>query len=64
MRGVHSEWAYRQLEGSVDGIVDVKLDEASGKPRDLMQVRTMRNVHFKRELIELRMGENFEITLH
>jgi KaiC/GvpD/RAD55 family RecA-like ATPase len=63
MRGVHSVWAYKQLEGSADGIVDFKLDEVDGKIRDLMQIRTMRNVHFNRELTELKVGENFEITL-
>ena len=64
MRGVHSEWAYRQLEGATDGIVDFKLDEIAEEPRDLMQIRTMRNVHFKRELAQLKVGENFEVTLH
>jgi len=63
MKGVHSEWAYRQLEGSTDGIIDFRLDEAGGKTRDLMQIKTMRNVHFKRELNELAVKENFEIAL-
>lgn len=63
MKGVHSEWAYRQLEGSAEGIIEFRLDEADGKTRDLMQVKTMRNGHFKRESVELRVGENFEITI-
>jgi len=62
MRGVHSEWAYRQLEGSADGIIDFRL-EAGERARDLVQIRTMRNVLFNRELHELRIGENFETTL-
>ncbi|HUO41876.1 MAG TPA: hypothetical protein VMU35_02795, partial [Methylomirabilota bacterium] len=28
MKGVHSEWAYKQLEGSSDGIIDFRLDDA------------------------------------
>ena len=64
MKGVHSEWAYRQLEGSADGIIDFKLDEATGEPRDLLQIRTMRNVHFRSRSTELKVGENFEIALH
>jgi KaiC/GvpD/RAD55 family RecA-like ATPase len=63
MKGVHSEWAFKQLEGNADGIIDFSLDEAGGKIRDLMRIRTMRNVHFNRELTELKVGENFEVTL-
>ena len=63
MKDVHSDWAYKQLEGSADGIVDFKIDDIGGKTRDLMQIRTMRNVHFNREVRELKVKENFEITL-
>lgn len=63
MKGVHSEWAYRQLEGSADGIIEFRLDEVGGKARDIVQIKTMRNVHFNRELHELNVGENFEVTL-
>ena len=28
LRGVHNDWTYRQLEASVDGVVDFKLDES------------------------------------
>jgi KaiC/GvpD/RAD55 family RecA-like ATPase len=59
MKGVHSEWAYKQLEGSADGIIEFTLERA----RDLLQIRTMRNVHFNREPHELKLGENFEVTL-
>ena len=63
MKGVHSEWAYKQLEGSADGIIDFKLEEVSGKIRDLIHIRTMRSVHFNREQTELAVGENFEVTV-
>lgn len=62
MKGVHSEWAYKQLEGSADIIIDFKLDTLD-RARDVVQIRTMRNVHFDRELHELKVGENFEVTL-
>ena len=62
MKGVHSEWAYKQLEASADGIIEFRL-EGLEKTRDLVQIRTMRNVHFNRELHELKVGENFEVTL-
>ena len=63
MKGVHSEWAYRQLEGSADGIIEFKLGQADRSTMDLMQIKMMRNVHFNRELAELKVGENFEVTL-
>jgi len=62
MKGVHSEWAYKQLEASADGIIEFRL-EGLEKARDLVQIRKMRNVHFNRELHELNVGENFEVTL-
>jgi KaiC/GvpD/RAD55 family RecA-like ATPase len=63
IRGVHSDWAYKQLETAADGIVDFKLEEEGGKTKDLMRIRSMRNVHFDREWHELKVGENFEVTL-
>ena len=63
MTGVLSVWALKQLEGSADGIIDFKLDETGGKIRDLMQIRTMRNAHFNREPSELKVEQNFEVTL-
>lgn len=62
MKGVHSEWAYKQLEGSADGIMEFRL-EGFERAKDLLQIRTMRNVHFNRELHELKVGENFEVTV-
>jgi len=63
MKGVHSEWAYKQLEGSADGIIEFRLDETPGGPRDVMQIKTMRNVHYNRDLAELKVEENFEVSL-
>ncbi len=62
MKGVHSEWAYKQLEGSADGIMEFRL-EGFERAKDLLQITTMRNVHFNRELHELKVGENFEVTV-
>jgi KaiC/GvpD/RAD55 family RecA-like ATPase len=61
MKGVHSEWAYKQLEGSADGIIEFRLEEEAGKTRNIMQVKAMRNVHYDRELTELDVQENFEV---
>jgi len=63
MKGVHSEWAYKQLEGSVDGIIEFKLNETAGTLMDVVQIRTMRNVHYNREMAELKIQGNFEVAL-
>ena len=63
MKGIHSDWAYKQLEGSSDGIIDFRIDEVNRNIRDLFQIRTMRDVRFTRELAELRLGQHFEISL-
>ena len=63
IRGVHSDWAYKQLETAADGIVDFKLEDEGGKTKDLIRIRTMRNVHFDREWHDLKVGENFGVTL-
>jgi KaiC/GvpD/RAD55 family RecA-like ATPase len=63
MRGVHSDWVYKQLEGAYEGVIDFKLEEEGKTLRDVMRIRNMRNVHFDREWHELKIGENFEVTL-
>lgn len=63
VKGVFSDFLYRSLEASVDAILDFKLEEEGSTTRDLMRIRSMRNVHFDREWHELKIGENFEVTL-
>jgi len=63
MKGVHSEWAYRQLEGSADGVVEFKLQDTDQGTRDVMQVRSMRNVHYRRELTGLKVDHSFLVRL-
>ena len=63
MNGVHSEWAYRQLEGAADGIVDFKLQEVDGETKNVMRVRSMRNVGFDSKWYLVRIAENFEAAL-
>jgi len=54
-KGVYSEYIYKTLEATVDGIIDFT--------RDLIRIRSMRNVGYDREWHELKIGENFEVTL-
>ena len=59
----HSDWAYKALEAAADGIVDFKLEESGEETRDLIQIRSMRNVGYDRRWHQLRIGDNFEVTL-
>lgn len=63
IRGLHSEWAYKNLEAVVDGIIDFKLEETGEQVRNLVRIRRMRNVGFDSQWHQLRIGRNFEVTL-
>lgn len=62
--GVHSESVYKQFEAAADGIVDFRLEEATGGvTREVMRIRTMKNGAFTRGWHALKVNENFEVTL-
>jgi len=63
IRGVHSEWAIKQLEAAVEGVLDFKLEEIGDETRNLIRVRNMRNVSFDARWHRLKTAENFEVTL-
>ena len=63
MRGIHSDWVYRLLEGAVEGVVDFKLDESGEETRNIIRFRRMRNVGFDSRWHKLKVGKNFEVTL-
>jgi KaiC/GvpD/RAD55 family RecA-like ATPase len=63
MSGIHSSWAYKQLEAAVDGIVDFKLDETSDSVKSLMRIRSLRKVGFDGRWHRLKFAENLEVTI-
>lgn len=63
LSGVHSSWAYKQLEAAVDGIVDFKVEDMGDQTRDLMRIRAMRKVGFDRRWHELRTTPNLQVAL-
>ncbi len=63
MKGVHSDWYYKQAEGVSDGIIDLKLDDTDEEPRNFMRIRAMRNIGFDGRWHRLKIGDNFEVTL-
>jgi KaiC/GvpD/RAD55 family RecA-like ATPase len=62
-RGLHSEWVYRKLEAEADGVIDFKLDEAADPPRNLIRIRSLRDVGFDGRWHALKIDENFEVTV-
>ncbi len=63
IRGLHSDWLYKNLEAAVDGVIDFKLEESGEETRNLIRIRSMRNVGFDSRWYPLKIGENFAITL-
>jgi len=63
IEGIHSNWAYKQLEAAVDGIMDFKVQDIGGERRDVIGIRMMRNVSFDRGWHTLKTSDNLEVTL-
>ena len=54
---------YKQLEAAADGVVDMKLDDTSDPPRNLIRIRAMRNLRFDGRWREIAYGKNLDITI-
>ena len=63
LRGVHSEWAYNELEAAYDGVIDIRVIEKGEATRDMIRIRSMREVLHDRSWHELKIGSNFEISI-
>ena len=63
VKGVHSDWVYSRLEAASDGIVDVKVEELGGEIRNLLRIRTLRNVGCDSRWHPLVVNDNFEVIL-
>ena len=63
IKGIHSDWTYKNLEAACDGVIDFKLDETTEEARSAIRIRSMRNVGFDSRWHQLKVGDNFEVTL-
>lgn len=61
--GVHPEFVYKQLEAACDGVIDIKLDTESDPPKNLIRIRSMRNIRFDGRWREITYGDGYEIKL-
>ncbi len=62
IKGVHSDWAYKQLEAAHHGVIDFKLEESGEETRNLLRISNMRNLGFNSKWHPLKINENFEVT--
>jgi KaiC/GvpD/RAD55 family RecA-like ATPase len=58
IKGVHSEWAYKQLEAAADGIVEFRFDESGDEIRNIIRISRMRNTRYDSRWHELSISEN------
>lgn len=63
MRGVHSEYVYRSLEDAAYGVVDIRTQEAAGKPESFVRVRSMKAGTHDGAWHQLTLGPDFQIAL-
>lgn len=63
LNGVHSDWASRQMEAAYDGVVDFKLEEDSKRTRDIMRIRSLRDLTHDRNWHELRISKNLAVSI-
>ena len=63
VRGIHSDWVYRRFEAAADGVIDFKLDESVDPVRNLVRIRSMKDIGFDGHWHQLKIGENSEVTL-
>ena len=63
LSGVHSNWAYKQLEAAADGVIDFRLDETSDPVQNLVRIRNMRKVGFDGRWHRLKVKANLEVTI-
>jgi KaiC/GvpD/RAD55 family RecA-like ATPase len=63
IRGMHSDWAYKNLEAASDGVIDFKLDETGEEAKSMIRIRSMRNVGFDSKWHTVKTDENFEVAL-
>ena len=63
IKGVHSDWAYKRLEAAADGIIDFKLEDTGEATKDLIRIRSMRDLGFDRKWHSLNVGDRLDVTL-
>jgi len=63
IKGAHDDWIYKTFEAAVDGVIDFKLEETGDETRDLMRIRTLRNVGFDRKWHQLHIAANSEVAI-
>ncbi len=62
-KGMYSTFLYRSLELIYDGIIDIVLQDSPEGPKNLMRIRSFKMSEHDKGWRQLKIGENFEVTL-
>ncbi len=63
VKGAYSDYVYKSMEASVDGVIDFKLDETTDPAQNLLRIRSLKNVGFDGRWKRLKINEKFDVTL-
>jgi len=63
IKGVHSDWAYKQLETAADGIIEFILDETGDETRNLIRISSLRQTHFDSKWHEVKFNQSHEAKI-
>ncbi|MGA2625549.1 MAG: hypothetical protein ABSF63_00620 [Candidatus Bathyarchaeia archaeon] len=62
-RGIHTESFYKQLEGRLDGIIDLRVMERGEEVKDLLRIRSLKGQPHDTRWHEIQIKQNGEATL-
>ena len=62
LKGVHSEWVYKQLEAAHAGNIDFTVEQVGGDWKNFITVRSMRDVGHDSRPHPLKVDENLQVT--
>jgi KaiC/GvpD/RAD55 family RecA-like ATPase len=63
LKGVHNDWAYKQLEAAHAGIIDFTVEQVGGEWKNFITIRGMRDVGHDSRPHPLKVDENLQVTL-
>lgn len=63
VRGIHSDWLYRRMEGASDGVIDIRVMERGEEAKSLLRVRSLKGQPHDSRWHEIEIKPNGEATL-
>ncbi len=63
LRGVHTESFYKQLEGAVDGVIDLRVMERDEEAKNFLRIRSLKGQPHDARWHEIQIKPNSEAVL-